>query len=185
MSPPKRFSVAEYERLTAAGILTGDDQVELLAGYIVKKPRPTTPPHDGCLMRLWKALRGRVSDGWLIRIRSGLVLTESVPEPDLVVARASADSYATAHPRAADTSFVAELADPAHAADRVARLPIYAEAGIPFYWIVNLVDRQVEVYANPVGNAYTLRTDYPETASVPFLLDGVLIADIAVGPLLP
>src|ERR1700722_1180240 len=82
----RRFSVPEYHRLTEIGILTEDDNVELIEGYIVLK-MARNPPHDGTLHRVLKQLLKLLPAGWDVRIQSAITLSDSEPEPDLAVVR--------------------------------------------------------------------------------------------------
>src|SRR5438477_4753717 len=81
-----RFSVARYQRMIEAGILTTEDKVELLENYLVLK-MPRNPPHDGTIDLVKAALPGVVPPGWLLRIQQTVVLSDSQPEPDFAVAR--------------------------------------------------------------------------------------------------
>ncbi len=85
------------------------------------------------------------------RVQLAVVLPDSVPEPDICVARGDARTYLTRHPTAADCALVIEVADSSLLRDQRDKTRIYARAGIPLYWIVNLPDRRVEVYSNPTG----------------------------------
>ena len=78
----RRFSVAEYHRLIQLGILTEDDNLELLEGYLVHKVR-RTPPHDGTLQLVQTTVSGALPDGWNLRIGCGITLADSEPEPDV------------------------------------------------------------------------------------------------------
>lgn len=147
-----RFSVNRYLRMTEEGILTADDKVELLENYVVLK-MPRNPPHDGTLDFIGDALRSLLPSGWRCRDQKALVLTDSVPEPDICVVRGDARTYLTRHPTPADVALVVEVADSSLLRDQRDKTRIYARAGIPLYWIVNLPDRRVEVYSNPTGPA--------------------------------
>lgn len=100
MSPVRRFSVDEYHRMIQAGILTEDDAVELLEGWIVPK-MPRNPPHDGTIQIADEVLRPRLPAGWQLRIQSALTMPDSEPEPDLVVVRGDARTYLNRHTRPA------------------------------------------------------------------------------------
>ncbi len=184
----RRFSVDEYHRLIEIGLLTEDDHLELLEGYLVHK-MARNPPHDGTIQKVAKQLRRALPAGWDLRVRSAATLTGSEPEPDLAVARGDENTYLTRHPGAADLGLVVEVADSTLAGDRADKGRIYARAGVVAYWIVNLSDRQVEVYDAPSGPtatpAFARRTDYRSGDDVPFVLDGVAVANLAVSDLLP
>jgi len=183
----RRFSVAEYHRLTEIGVLTEDDNLELLEGYLVLK-MARNPPHDGTLSRALKRLSSLLPPGWDFRSQMAVTLPDSEPEPDLAIVRDSPDGYMSRHPLATEVGLVVEVADSTLAGDRIDKGRIYARAGIPTYWIVNIPDRQVEVYVGPSGPAatpaYAQRQDYRPGDAVPFILDGSLIATLTVQELL-
>lgn len=183
----RRFTVGEYHRLTEIGILTEDDNLELLEGYLVHK-MARNPPHDGTLHRVSKRLTRALPAGWDIRLQSAVTLAESEPEPDLAVVLDDPAGYTTRHPGPADVGLVVEVSDSTLAGDRADKGRIYARAGIGVYWIVNLVDRQVEVYTAPSGPgpapAYAQRQDRRPGDSVALTLGGV-VTSIAVDDLLP
>src|SRR5437016_4994181 len=89
--------------------------------------------------------------GWDLRVQSAITLTESEPEPDFAIVRGDESAYLTRHPTTADIGLVVEVSDSTLPGDRDDKGRIYARAGIPCYWIVNLVDRQVEVHTLPSG----------------------------------
>src|ERR671939_923995 len=97
----RRFTVDEYHRLTELGILTEDDNLELIEGYLVLK-MPRNPPHDGTIHRVLKRLVKLLPPGWDVRVQSAVTLVDSEPEPDLAVVREDPCGYLTRHPTAAD-----------------------------------------------------------------------------------
>ena len=145
--PPGRLTVAEYQRLTEQGVLDERDAVELLEGWVVEK-MPRNPPHDSTISRVERELRLLLPAAWHARIQSSLVTSDSVPEPDIAIVRGPADDYDNQHPTGNDTALVVEVADSSVEIDRD-KARIYAEAGVAVYWIVNIPDRQVEVYTGP------------------------------------
>src|SRR5437773_9038796 len=96
-----RFSVARYQRMIEAGILTADDKVELLENYVVLK-MPRNPPHDSTLQRMLRPLLRPLPAGWDLRIQSAVALSDSQPEPDFAFVRGSAADYERRHPGPAD-----------------------------------------------------------------------------------
>ena len=184
----RRFTVAEYHRLTAMGILTEDDNLELLNGYLVHK-MARNPPHDGTVQRVRKRVEKALPPGWEIRVQSAITLAESEPEPDIAVVRIDVNEYMTRHPTAADIGLLIEVSDSTLAGDRADKGPIYVRDSIAHYWIVNLVDHRLEVYSIPSGatapSYYTRQQDYLPGDIVPLILDGILVANISVQELLP
>jgi Uma2 family endonuclease len=186
--PGRRYSVQEYHQMIAAGILTEDDPVELLEGWIVPK-MPRNPLHDGSLERCLVALTKRLPPGWKVRGQMAITTTMSEPEPDAVVARGDENSHLTRHPEPQEIALVIEVSDSSLAHDRGEKARAYAREGIVCYWIVNLVQRQVEVYTDPSGPAmqpaFAQRRDYLPGDAVPLVIAGQQVAMIPVADLLP
>jgi len=181
-----RFSVAEYHKLIEIGLLTEDDGLELLDGFLVHK-MSRNPPHDAAIQKIQKRLFRLLPPDWDLRIQSAVTLSRSEPEPDLAVVRGDETRYLANHPGPPDIGLVIEVSDSTLDADRIDKGRIYAEAAIACYWIVNLVDRQIEVYTLPSGAtaAFAHRQDYPLGTDVPLLLDGTIAATISVTDFLP
>jgi Uma2 family endonuclease len=182
--PFRRLTVAEYHRLIQVGVLTDEDKVELLNGYMVLK-MPRNPPHDASVMALHEALQSLCLPGRCVRVQCAITLATSEPEPDIVVARGSQRDYAAHHPGPSEIGLVVEISDTSLDRDRDDKGPIYAAAGLPEYWIVNLVDRQVEAYTQPTGTGYSRRQDFRPGAMIPLTLDRNVVGQIAVQDLLP
>lgn len=184
----RRFTVAEYHKLIEVGVLTENDRLELLDGYLVEK-MPHDPVHDGTIQLVEDALRALLPSGWCLRVQSALTLSTSEPEPDVAVARGDKRTYLGQHPGPADCGLVVEVSNTTLDSDRDDKIPLYARDGIPAYWIVNLIDRQVEVHEQPSGASPSptygsLRT-YKPGDTVPVVLAGVSVGSIAVADLLP
>src|SRR4051794_26033814 len=103
--PVRRFTVAEYERMAEIGLLTEDDSVELLEGWIVPKTTKY-PRHDTTIDILVQLLGRLLPSGWFLRAQNVLVTSDSEPEPDVVVTRGEPKDYWTKHPRAVDVALV-------------------------------------------------------------------------------
>ena len=104
--------------------------------------------------------------------------------PDLSIVRGDVNDYDTRHPEPADVALIVEIAKTSLHQDREQAV-ILGAAGIPVYWIVNIDDRQLEVYAGPVAGAYPPPTILDESASVELVIDGQVVGQIAVADLLP
>jgi Uma2 family endonuclease len=187
--PPNshQFSVEDYHAMIRTGILNETDRVELLEGYVVDK-MPHNPPHDGTIQLVQELLAGRIPAGWCIRIQSAVTLSDSEPEPDLVLARGTSRTYLTRHPGPADMGLIVEIADSSVSKDRD-KARIYARASLPHYWIVNPIDRQVEAHSSPSGPtaspSYGQQATYHFGDAIPLVLAGNKVCDVAIQDLLP
>jgi Uma2 family endonuclease len=184
----RRFSVPEYHKLIEIGVLTEDDNLELLEGYLVHK-MSRNPPHDRVIQRSNRVFIKILPVGWDLRIQCALTLPDSEPEPDISVVRGDDANYEHRHPGPADVGLIVEMSDSTLTCDRLDKGRIYARANIVCYWIVNLVNRQIEVYTQPSGPvaapAYAHQSTYRPGDSVPLVLDGVTVASIPVDDILP
>jgi Uma2 family endonuclease len=183
----RRFTVDEYQRLVTHGFFARDERYELLEGLIVQK-MSRDPYHDACLAESADLLRSQLPAGWHVRNQSSVVTTDSQPEPDLLVVRGRPSDYAARHPGAADAALVVEVSNSSLADDRTWKGAVYARAGFAVYWIVNLVDRRVEVYTDPSGPdpapAYRRREEFHPGQTVPLMIDGVALPAVPVDQML-
>ena len=142
----KRWRRVEYERLVDVGAFEGEP-IELVGGQLIVA-EPKGSPHAAGVGMAGDALRAALPPGWTVRIQDPLALDdESAPEPDVAVVRGRHGDYRDAHP--ARAALIVEVAESSLTFDRVQKGSLYARAGIVDYWIVNLVDRLVEVYRDP------------------------------------
>ncbi len=177
--PVHRFTIAEYHQMIEAGILNEDENVELLEGLIVPK-MSRKPPHDGVLGMLDDDIRSILPKKWKVRIQCAITTTDSEPEPDFALVRGPLSRYFTRHPQPADVGLVVEVSDTTLDTDRAVKGPIYATAGIPYNWIVNIVAQTIEVYSDPANGKYQARKDYGKGEMDPLVLDGQEVGTIAV-----
>jgi Uma2 family endonuclease len=153
-APYRRFSVEEYHRLAQLGILKEDDKVELIQGEIVEMS-PIGPKHASTVTRIVRLLTEIFKDAYLISPQNPIQLgTESEPEPDVVILKERVDFYATGHPKAEDVIFIIEVADSTLQYDTAVKLPLYAQAGIAEYWIVDLQQHQLIIHTLPNQATY-------------------------------
>lgn len=146
----KRWTREEYERLVALGVLGPDDRVQLVEGEIVEMA-PQGPAHSTAIALAAEALRRVSLPGTYVRIQAPLALGEhSEPEPDVAVVPGDLRAYRDHHPTSA--VLVVEVADATVDFDRSRKAAIYAAAGIPEYWILNLPDSVLEVYREPLAS---------------------------------
>jgi Uma2 family endonuclease len=184
---PYQFTVQQYHRMIQHRILREDDPVELLEGWIAKK-MPHNPVHDGTVWIIQTAFQPLLAPTWIVRTQSSITTRDSEPEPDIVVARAPGSKYVTSHPTPKDIGLIVEVADSSLETDRGAKARLYARAKIPVYWIVNIPERRLEVYANPRGGKspmYRQRQIYSMDATVPLVLGMQVIAHLPVQELIP
>ena len=186
--PVHRFTVDEYHQMIQKGILQEDTPVELLDGWIVPK-MPRNPPHDATINKVQGVLLSILPSGWQLRIQSAITTDSSEPEPDFVIVPGPPERYMSNHPKPQDIAVVIEVSDSSLAHDREKKGKIYARARIPIYWIINLVESQVEVYSRPSGPdpnpGYGQRDDYRVHDAVPLVLTEQEVAQVAVQSLLP
>jgi Uma2 family endonuclease len=186
--PVYRLSVDTYHGMIDAGMLAETDAVELLEGYIVPK-MPRTAAHDGTIQATAEVIRSHLPAGWSLRVQSAITLSDSEPEPDIVVVRGGPRDFMARHPGPESVGLLVEVADASLLRDRVGKARIYARSRISCYWIVNLQDAQLEVYTEPSGPGpepcYPKPKVFDRLASAPLVLDGQEIANIAVASLLP
>lgn len=137
----------EYERLIAGGIFQPEERLELIEGKIVQKGSQGSA-HATAVTLVEHALRKVFGPNDILRIQMPLALDpDSEPEPDVAVIQGSPRDYRDENPHHAE--FVIEVADTTLAYDRSRKAAVYARAGIQEYWILNLIDRQLEVYRQP------------------------------------
>ncbi|HKI17791.1 MAG TPA: Uma2 family endonuclease [Isosphaeraceae bacterium] len=177
-----RFTVDEYERM--AGALE-DPRVELLDGYLVKK-MSKKPPHIWSVRSVLDALDEMLPTGWSWRKEDPVRIPDfDEPEPDVAVVRGSKNDYERRIPEPGDVALVVEFAESTLDRDQGHKLLAYAKGGIPVYWIVNLVDRQVEVYSDPTPEGYQSRKDFKSGQELPVIIEGVEVGRIIVADILP
>jgi Uma2 family endonuclease len=183
-----RLNVQQYHEMIRAGILTENDPVELIDGLLVTK-MPKNPPH----ILASELVRDHVSPllpaGWFMNSQQPVTLAASEPEPDAMVVRGSRFDYRDRTPVPGDVALVIEVSDTTLDQDRGLKKRLYAEAGIAAYWIVNLIDRRVEVYTEPSGPSshsdYRQLRTYAPGEEIALTLDGREAARVAVQNLLP
>jgi Uma2 family endonuclease len=150
-----RWTRHEYERLIDHGFLDEDDPIELVDGLLLVK-EPQASAHRTAVLLVAKALERAFGDGWFVQTQSPIILGDrSEPEPDVCVVRGSPRDYVDAHPRL--PALVVEVAQSGLGIARGRKAAAYARAGIADYWILNLVDRVLEVHREPARPGPALR----------------------------
>lgn len=154
--PPRRFTADEVQAMLHAGILHEDDRLELIDGQLVVMPS-IGDPHIVCVNRLNSILNERLIahniEGVVVSVQNPVRIDEhNEPEPDVVLSTALG-----AAPRSEDILLLVEVAEGSLAYNRDVKRPLYARAGIPEVWIVNLAELQIEVHREPDGDVYRTR----------------------------
>jgi Uma2 family endonuclease len=178
------ITVEEYHSMTERGVLTRNDRVELLEGVILEKPR-VNPPHRISTDATREALGRIVPLGWYVSSQTPITLSTSEPEPDVAVIRGKTRDYLHTHPGSGDVGLVVEIADSSADRDRILKKRIYAAAGIPWYWVLDVNKRTLETFSDPRAGDYTKRAIYNPGQSVELTLDGEPSGALAVSDLLP
>jgi Uma2 family endonuclease len=168
-----RLTVEQYHEMVRTGVLTPDDRVELLDGVLVKK-LTKYPSHIYAEDELVEILSRLLPAGWIVRSQHPISLGTSEPEPDVAVVWGSRGDYATRHPTASEVLLLIEVSESSLAYDRTTKKQVYAQAGIAVYWIVNLVEKMVEVYTEPLTKAadYRVVAKYRAGESLPVAIAG-------------
>lgn len=180
----RKFTLAEYHKMIETGVLSSGEPYELLEGNLVHKMSRGIP-HDKAILSLNKRLVRLLPTGWEVRTQSAVTLTDSSePEPDFALVRGDESVYATRHPGPADIGLLVEVSDSSLRVDRSDKGSIYAHNGVPVYWVVNVIDKVIEVYTQPTGTGpaalYATRSDFPVGAAVPVVLGGTAVGTITV-----
>lgn len=148
----KRFTIAEYHRLTELGFFGEGDRVELINGELVNMAAKGIA-HSVCETRLERELFKLLGERATLRGQQPIILPDdSEPEPDRAIVQNCPDDYLSSHPTPADILLLIEIADSSLSYDKQVKLPLYAEAGISNYWIFNLLETCLECYSEPYQN---------------------------------
>jgi Uma2 family endonuclease len=133
--------------------------------------------------------RGSNYEGCLWHAQEPITLANSEPEPDIAVIRGNPRDDRARHPGAADVAMVIEIADATLERDRTIKKCLYACAGIPTYWIVNLVESVIEVYSVPGGwdnvSTYQQEQVFGQSETIALMIAGQTVAHLNVGDFLP
>lgn len=180
-----RLSVEQYHDMLRKGILKDGDPVELIEGVLVQK-MTKHQPHCFATQTLRDLLSAMTKPGFFVSDQDPVTSEDSEPEPDVWIARGTRRQYLeqNRHPGPRETPLVIEVADSSLEFDETNKLRANARAGFPIYWIVNLIDRRIQVYTNPTGPTedptYGHRQDFGLADAVAVVLDGREVGRIAV-----
>ncbi len=186
---PYRLTVDQFFKMIGAGVFPDQARVELLEGELVER-MVKNEPHNWAVETLAARFRELVAPLGFVREEKSLRIGRwSRPEPDIVVVRGQHGDYSPqAGPQAQDVLLVVEVADSTYTKDHGRMWRLYAAAGMPVYWIVNLPQRRIEVYTRPTGRGRTARYQesmtFDESTETPVVLDGREIGRVRVRELL-
>jgi Uma2 family endonuclease len=151
----KLFTVDEYYRMWDAGILPENKRFELIRGEILEMP-PALPPHSGGVIRLTTLFTSRLGNAIFLSAQNpSRIDNMSEPVPDVTLLKPRSDFYAKSHPTPSDVLLVIEVSNTSVRFDTKVKAPLYAEAGIREYWILNIPKNGLEVRSEPVSGVYT------------------------------
>jgi Uma2 family endonuclease len=186
--PALPLTVEQYHAMIRAGALESGEPLEFLEGWLVTK-MIKNPPHRVAVRKCRLALEKLLDAEWLVDIQEPITTADSEPEPDISVVRGDTAKLLDRHPIAEEIGLVVEVAEASLERDRGWKKRIYAAAGIPVYWIVNLVERQTEVFAQPSANGdrpvYETGQVFRSGDRVPVVLYGERVGEIPAADLLP
>jgi len=176
------WTLEQYHNMVDAGVLTENHRVELLNGKIVPMS-PVGRYHAACVSNIQEFFILSFGKKFTWRTQDPVsMLDDSEPEPDFVIAVRNDSNYAEGHPTKDDIVVLMEVSDSTLDKDREHKLPIYAEGGVKEYWIINLVDRQFEIYTAPLEDGtYGDKTIHQEGSS----FEHNVLGTIVVSELLP
>jgi len=149
-----RFTVGQYYKMAAVGILDVEQRTELIDGEIIEMS-PIGTKHAACLSKLADLLRDRTRNLAAVRQQNPIRLSDrSEPQPDIVLVSDRQDYYAEYHPIPSEIFLLIEVSDSTLKYDREVKALLYAKAGIPELWIANLEAQVFEVYRQPSETGY-------------------------------
>ncbi|MFH0980879.1 MAG: Uma2 family endonuclease [Planctomycetota bacterium] len=162
----RQFTRADYYRLAQAGVLGEDDRVELLEGVIASMS-PIGPLHSSVVRVLIQFFTRELGQRVLVDAQNPVILDESSePQPDLTLLKPRADAYRHAHPAPQDVLLLVEVAEASIELDLGEKAHLYAQAGVPEYWVADLVHKRIIVHRRPAGDRYQDITDHRPGAAL-------------------
>ena len=163
---PKRWTLDEYRQIISSGIITPETSVELINGQIIEMV-PQQPPHAATTDEGGDYLKALFSGKAKVRVQLPVTLPpDSEPEPDFAIVKIDEKFYCDRHPEPSDIYLIIEVADSTLQKDRQYKSQLYAQAGIPEYWIINLKQHQVIVYRQLQNSTYQLEQTFEATDSI-------------------
>ena len=155
--PRHRWTVAEYHRMGEVGLLNEDSRVELIDGEIIEMA-PIGSPHGGEVKYLNNKLVSLLHGKVIVSIQDPITLGgHAEPQPDIALLRWRNDFYRKTNPHAEDVLLLIEVSDSTLSYDRDVKIPLYAKNGIPEVWLLDIQNRQLEIYREPINSEYRQR----------------------------
>jgi len=146
--PHRRFTRDEVMRMVDVGILGEDEPLELIEGELIEMS-PQDPSHANTASVLGRRLDRAYGDGYSVRLAAPIDAGEnSLPEPDIAVARGDERTFLKRHPRGDETVLVVEVSRTSRSLDRI-KAAVYARSGVPIYWLVDVIHRRIEAHEDP------------------------------------
>ncbi len=180
-----RLTVDQYDQLVESGCIDERDRVELIDGFLLAMEERSRL-HIVAGKKSFESFQRIAVPGWHVARRDPVVVSDySKPDPDLTVIRGQIRDYIERDKSAADIGVVLEIADDGLYGHQRDLKRIYAASRIPYYWIINIVESQVEVYSDPDGQDYRTAQVFTKDQEVPVILDGAEVGRIRVVDLLP
>ena len=180
-----RLTVDQFETMLATGTIGDDERVELIEGLLIARPRrgrANIVAGNKGLRILWRM----IPQGWHVAKGVPIRLSDwSRPEPDLAIVRGVVNDYEERDATPEDIALVVEIAGASLPADRTDMARVYAAAGIPIYWVVDLAEGRVEIFSDPRRDGYHSHQVLARGQDIPVVVAEVEAAWIAVSDLLP
>ncbi|MFO1420865.1 MAG: Uma2 family endonuclease [Candidatus Competibacteraceae bacterium] len=177
LQPRHRWTVAEYHRMGEVGLLNEDSRVELIDGEIVEMA-PIGSAHGGNVNRFIRLFSKVVGGKAIVAAQNPVVLSGyAEPQPDISILRWRADDYEQSNPHPEDVLLLIEVSDSTLRYDRDVKIPLYAKNGIPEVWLLDIPDRKLEIYREPINGEYRQR-DCRQTGQIAPMLCPDAIIDL-------
>lgn len=160
------WTVDDYHRMAASGILDGDERVELLEGKIIWMSAKGTA-HRSAVVRTDYLFKDALKNRAWVSSQEPIALNRfSEPEPDISIVKIDPLDYADHHPTPAEVYLIIEVADSSFKFDREIKSKSYASGGIRDYWVLDVINRQLHVFREPGEEGYHTEVILDENAVV-------------------
>ncbi len=180
-----QLNVNQYHAMIEKGILTENDPVEFLEGWLICK-MPKSPRHRLSTQLTREVIEKVLPQNWYVDAQEPITLDNSEPEPDVLVVRGKRRDYSDHHPKASDVAMVIEVSDSTLERDQNFKKGLYADADIAVYWIINLNSNCIEVYSQPKKEGtYSKHYTYSPSDKVPIVIDSQEITKLTASEFLP